>query len=125
MFYNSILKTSSGDLISALSIGSSTIYATETIHTERADNQALLLVFTGTMGAISRKVSIDGTNFYNVFDSAGINLTNLTGTSANSRMILIEQTGSGKVIAPYTQFRFLGADTCGATLTMNYMHTED
>jgi hypothetical protein len=124
MLHVTLLKESSGSAISSLYINSQTLYETQSIDTSRSGNQALLVVLNGTLGQVTQQVSVDGTNYYNVFDSVGVNYTNLTGTTPNSRLIVIDQMGSNKVVAPWTKFRISGAATV-TTVSMWYIHSEE
>lgn len=124
MLYIQLLKESSGSELKLFYTNSQTVYETNAIDTSRANEQAILLIHTETIGAVTRQVSVNGTNFYNVFDTLGGNLTAMAGTFGNSRMLIIDQNGTNKVIAPWTKFRFMGVGT-GSYITMWYLHTEE
>ena len=124
MLHVTLLKETSGSAISLLNINSQTLYETQSIDTSRAGEQSILVVLNGTLGAITQQASIDGTNYYNVFDSAGKNLTNLIGTTPASRLIVIEQASSNKIVAPWVKFRIVGAGT-PTTVSMWYIQKED
>ena len=118
------VRDNSGTLISAYNVGTINTITTEGINTERGDKQGLLFVLAGgSIASVTRQISIDNSNWYNVYDMSNSNVSTLVTAISNSRYIILGDTNSANVIAPYTRFNFVGTGTI-ATLTLYYIQQE-
>lgn len=120
-----LCKEASGNVISAYGIGTITTIATEPIDTVRAGMQGLLFVIAGgTVATLKRQVSPDQTNWYNIYDSTGSDISSLSATIPNSRYVVINNIGTSQVVAPWTRFTFVGTGTI-TTVTVYYAEEQD
>lgn len=125
MIYYQLLRDNSGTVISSYNAGTINTITTESVETERTDGECglLFVLAGGTAADLARQVSFDNVNFYNVFDSNGTNLSNLSTNILNSRFVLFNNINSSNVIAPWTRFTFVGTGTI-TTLTLYYAQKE-
>ena len=120
-----LCKEASGNVISAYAIGTITTIATEPLDTVRAGMQGLLFVVAGgTVSTLKRQMSNDGTNWYNIYDSNGVDLSSLSANITNSRYIMLNNADSSSVIAPWTRFTFVGTGSL-TTVTVYYAEEQE
>lgn len=126
MLHYSIVKDNSGTAISTYSVGTISTIVTESIATERHKGmQGLLFVIAGgTIADVQRQVSFDNTNFYDVYDSNGTNLTNLSTNVTNSRFLVVNNIDSSNVVANFTRFKFVGTGSIATLTALYYVHEE-
>lgn len=119
-----LLNGTGGIAINSLAVGSGQTVTTEGLDTSKVKNSGLLLVFTGTVNALTRDVSIDDINYYTPYDSKmGILNACITGSVNNSRFITLEINNSANMVVPWTRYNIKMLS--GGTLTAYYIADED
>ena len=126
MLHFQLCKEASGTVITTYAIGTITTIATDAIDTYRTgDNQGLLFVIAGgTVATLKRQVSSDKSNWYDIYDNTGLNLSNLSANIPNSRLVMLNNPGSSPVIAPWTRFTFVGTGSL-TTISLYYVEEQE
>lgn len=126
MIHYQLMRDDSGTAISVYNIGTINTITTESIkaHENKGIMGLLFVIAGGTVATLQRQASFDNVNFYDIYDSNGTNLTNLSANVFNSRFVVFNNVDSSDVVAPYMRFKFVGTGTITTITNLFYVNQE-